>query len=75
MLRNYLKIAWRNLVRNKTFSAITIPGLALSMACSLLIELWIQDELSVGTTYANTAHLYRVMAHEIADGRIVTDEG
>ncbi len=74
MLRNYLKIAWRNLVRNKAFSAINILGLALGMASSLLICLWINDELSIGTHYANAPHLYRVMEHEIADGRIVTDE-
>jgi putative ABC transport system permease protein len=74
MLSNYLKIAWRNLIRNKIFSAINIVGLALGMASSLLILLWIQDELSVGTRYPNAPHLYRVMENEIADGRIVTDE-
>ncbi|CCH51925.1 protein of unknown function DUF214 [Fibrisoma limi BUZ 3] len=74
MLRNYFKIAWRNLVRNKTFSAINILGLALGMTSSLLIGLWIQDELSVGRQYPNAPYLYRVMEHEIADGRIVTDE-
>ncbi len=74
MLRNYLKIAWRNLIRNKTFSAINILGLALGMASSLLIFLWIRDELSVGKLYENSANLYRVMENEIADGRIVTDE-
>ncbi|GAB3641520.1 ABC transporter permease [Spirosoma arcticum] len=74
MLQNYLKIAWRNLIRNKTFSAINIAGLALGMASSLLILLWVQDELSVGTHYPNASQLYRVMENEIADGRIVTDE-
>jgi len=74
MFRNYLKIAWRNLVRNKTFSAINILGLALGMASSLLILLWIQDELSIGAHYPNAPQLYRVMEHGIADGRIVTDE-
>ncbi len=74
MFRNYLTIAWRNIVRNKTFSAINIGGLTLGMASSLLILLWIQNELSVGTQYPNAPHLYRVMENEIADGRIVTDE-
>ncbi len=74
MLRNHLKIAWRNLIRNRTFSLINILGLALGMASSLLILLWIQDELRVGTQYPNAPYLYRVMEHEIADGRIVTDE-
>ncbi len=74
MLRNYLKVAWRNLVRNKTFSTINVLGLALGMASSLLIWLWIADELRIGTQYPNADRLYRVMAHEIADGRIVTSE-
>ena len=74
MLRNYAKIAWRNLIRNKAFSAINISGLTLGMAASLLIFLWIRDELSVGKQYTNGNNLYRVMENEIADGRIVTDE-
>jgi putative ABC transport system permease protein len=74
MFRNYLKIAWRNLLRNKTFSVINIVGLALGLASSLLILRWIQDELSIGTHYPNAAMLYRVMENEIADGRIVSDE-
>ncbi|GAB4010034.1 ABC transporter permease [Spirosoma migulaei] len=74
MLHSYLKIAFRNLIRNRTFSTINIVGLALGMASSLLIFLWIQDELSVGTQYPNAINLYRVMENEIADGRIVTDE-
>jgi predicted permease len=74
MLRNYLTIAWRNLVRNKTFSIVNLLGLALGMASSLLIGLWVQDELSIGTHYPKAAQLYRVMEHEMADGHIVTDE-
>ncbi|QMW03121.1 ABC transporter permease [Spirosoma foliorum] len=74
MLRSYFTIAYRNLIRNRTFSAINIVGLALGMASSLLISLWIQDELSIGTQYANGSNLYRIMENEIADGRIVTDE-
>ncbi|WP_460995991.1 ABC transporter permease [Spirosoma harenae] len=74
MLLNYLKIAYRNLIRNKTFSIINILGLALGMASSLLILLWVQDELSIGKQYINANSLYRIMENEIADGRIVTDE-
>jgi hypothetical protein len=46
MLRNYFKIAWRNLVRNKSFSIINISGLAIGMAAATLILLWVQNELS-----------------------------
>jgi putative ABC transport system permease protein len=46
MLKNYLKIAFRNIIRNKVYSFINIVGLAIGMACSILIFLWVQDELS-----------------------------
>ncbi|HLY69114.1 MAG TPA: ABC transporter permease, partial [Puia sp.] len=54
------KTAWRNLIRNKTFSFINILGLALGMACSLLILLWINDEKSVDTFHVNASDLYDV---------------
>jgi putative ABC transport system permease protein len=46
MFRNYLKLAWRNLLKNKLYSFINIAGLATGMAVALLIGLWIYDELS-----------------------------
>ncbi|SFD16279.1 duplicated orphan permease [Chitinophaga sp. CF118] len=74
MLRNYMKIAYRNIVRNKTFSVINILGLALGIASSILLLLWVQDELHMGKQYANMDLLFRIMENEIADGRVVTDE-
>ncbi|WP_338875191.1 ABC transporter permease [Spirosoma sp. SC4-14] len=71
MLTNYIKIAWRNIVRNKTFSAINILGLALGMACSLLIFLWIQDERSVDNYHANGPQLYNIMERQYYDGKVV----
>lgn len=58
MLKNYLKIAIRNLLRNKGFSAINISGLAIGMASALLILLWIQNELSFDRFYPKTDRLY-----------------
>jgi ABC-type nitrate/sulfonate/bicarbonate transport system permease component len=46
MIKNYLKVAWRNLLKNKASSAINIGGLAIGMAVAILIGLWIHDELS-----------------------------
>ncbi len=46
MLKNYLKIALRNLSRNKGYTFINIVGLAIGMASALLMILWIQNELS-----------------------------
>ena len=70
MIKNYFKIAWRNLVRNKAFSAINILGLALGMACSLLIMLWVQDERSVDGFHANGKQLYQVYERNYYDGKV-----
>jgi len=75
MVSQYVKIAWRNLTRNKTFSAINILGLALGMTASLLIGFWILDESRVDTQYPNAPYLYRVLSREINGGRVdVYDE-
>lgn len=60
MLKNYFKTAWRNIVRNKTFSTINILGLALGIACSMLIFLWVMDERSVDNFHKNSDQLYVV---------------
>ncbi|HEY8955441.1 ABC transporter permease [Chitinophaga sp.] len=68
MIRNYFKIAWRTLWRNKTFSAINITGLSLGTACSLFILLWVQDERRVNSFHANNSQLYAVYQREYSDG-------
>lgn len=60
MLTNYIKIALRNMLKAKGYSAINILGLAVGLACCLLIVLFISDELSYDTHYANGDRLYRV---------------
>ena len=50
MLSNYVKIAWRNLLKNKVSSFINIGGLAVGMAVAMLIALWIYDELPLINT-------------------------
>jgi putative ABC transport system permease protein len=75
MIRNYMKIAWRNLIRNKAFSLINIMGLALGMASSLLIVLWIQDELRVDAFHENGPNLYNVMERQIYDGKVEASPG
>ncbi|RIV17256.1 ABC transporter permease [Fibrisoma montanum] len=64
MLRNYLKIAWRNIAKSKTFSFINVLGLALGMTCSLLILLWVQDERSVNRFHANGPRIYQVLENQ-----------
>ncbi|PSR55343.1 macrolide export ATP-binding/permease MacB [Adhaeribacter arboris] len=60
MLLNYFKIALRNLLRHKLFSFINIFGLAVGLACCLLIALFIFQELSYDTYHANANRIYRV---------------
>lgn len=73
MLNHYFLVAWRNLVRNKVFSAINILGLALGMTCSLLIMLWVQDERSVDGFHANGRQLYQVYERQYFDGKVNAD--
>ncbi|MEO6549835.1 MAG: ABC transporter permease [Ferruginibacter sp.] len=70
MIKSYFTIAWRTLWRNKTFSAINILGLALGLACSLLIILWVQDERSVDNFHANGKQLYQVYERSHSDGKV-----
>ena len=58
MLKNYFKIAFRNLLRNKAFSLINIAGLAVGMASAILILLWIQNEVSHDRFFTNTDRIY-----------------
>ncbi|MEI3800415.1 MULTISPECIES: ABC transporter permease [unclassified Chitinophaga] len=70
MIRNYFRIAWRNLVRNKAFSFINILGLALGLACSLLMILWVQDEKSMDGFHANSDKLYQVYVRQSSGGKV-----
>ena len=60
MLKNYFKIAFRNILRHKAYSAINISGLAIGMASSILILLWVQNELSYDRFHKNADQLYRI---------------
>ncbi|MEO5681394.1 MAG: ABC transporter permease [Chitinophagaceae bacterium] len=68
MLKNYFKIAWRNLVKNKVYSFINIAGLASGMAVAMIIGLWIYDEVSANKHFKNYPSLYQVMMYQTFDG-------
>ncbi len=68
MIKNYLKIAWRNLIKNKVYSAINIVGLAVGMAVAMLIGLWVWDELSYNKSFRNYGQLAQVMQHQTFNG-------
>ncbi len=70
MLKNYLKTAWRSLWRNKFFSFIKLSGLALGIACSLVIMLWVNDERNIDVFHKNGPQLYSVFERRYHDGQI-----
>ncbi|UFH53060.1 ABC transporter permease [Spirosoma sp. KNUC1025] len=68
MLRNYLKIAWRNLIREKGYASLNMAGLAVGMAASTLIFLWIQSELTYDRFYSKTDRIFQVYNQDIFSG-------
>jgi putative ABC transport system permease protein len=60
MIKNYFKIAFRNITRHKAYSLINISGLAIGMACSILILLWVQHELSYDRFHKNADYIFRI---------------
>ncbi|MDB5134676.1 MAG: ABC-type antimicrobial peptide transport system, permease component [Mucilaginibacter sp.] len=64
MVKNYLKIAWRNLIKNKASSFINIGGLAVGMAVAMLIGLWIHSELSFDKSFPNHDRIAQVMQNQ-----------
>ena len=75
MLKNYLKIAWRNLLKDRSFSLINILGLSVGLACTLLIGLWVADELGMEHYNPNDARLYQVMTRHKTESGIMVGRG
>ncbi|GAB4022645.1 ABC transporter permease [Spirosoma koreense] len=69
MIRNYLKIAWRNLILHKAFTAINIIGLAVGLATCLLIVLFVQHELSYDRYHDRADRTYRMIIHGQIGGK------
>lgn len=72
MLKNFLKITLRNLVKNKLYSTINIFGLSIGIVCSILIWLWVADELSFDKFLPKYKKLFQVWVHAEFDGKINT---
>ncbi len=62
MIKNYFKIAFRNLRRNKIYSFINISGLSIGLACAMLILLYVKDEVSYDRFHNNVNNIYRVVS-------------
>ena len=75
MFRNYLKIAWRNMLHNKVYSALNIAGLATGMAVALLIGLWISSQYAYNRFLPGYDQLYQVKLNFYHSGEIHTQSG
>lgn len=65
MFKNYLKIAWRNLIKSKVYSVINVLGLAAGMTVAMLIGLWIWDEVTFDQSFANHKQLAQIMTTSV----------
>ena len=70
MIRNFFKVAYRNLLRRKGFSFINITGLAIGMAAATLILLWIQDEVSYDQFHQNKDRIYETWNKVLFNGKL-----
>src|SRR5216683_5280669 len=70
MLKNFFKVALRNLWKQKGYSFLNIFGLAMGMVCSLFILLWVRDEKSVDGYHTNGDRLYSVYERQFYDGKV-----
>lgn len=70
MLRSYFKIALRNLLKNSVYSAINIGGLSIGLACSMLILLWVSNELSYDKFHTNAHQIHQLWVNATYDGKV-----
>ena len=72
MFKNYLKIAWRNLLRNKSFSLLNILGLSIGLAVTALILLWVNYEIGFNQFHEKKDRIYQVYNKYMVDGELWT---
>lgn len=70
MFSNYLRLALRTMGKNKIYSAINISGFAIGVTCSLLIMLWVYDELTFDAYLPKYERIFRLLVHSEYDGRV-----
>jgi ABC-type antimicrobial peptide transport system permease subunit len=68
MIKNFFRIAFRNILKHKAFTFINVTGLAIGLAASLLLLLWVQDEFSYEKFNLNAKNLYRVEEDQFYSG-------
>jgi putative ABC transport system permease protein len=72
MIKNYLKIAWRNLLKDRQFTLLNLLGLSVGLACTLLIGLWVTDERQMEKYNSGDPRLYQVMVNRKSNDGIQT---
>src|SRR5580700_1664182 len=75
MFKNNLKIAWRNLMKDRQFTFLNLLGLSTGIACTLLIYLWVHDEYMFDKFHEKDSRLYQLMEHRNSGGQVtIADE-
>jgi putative ABC transport system permease protein len=72
MIKNYFKIAWRSLWKNKLYTTLNIAGLTFGISCFLLIGLYLFDELTFDEQHSKADRIYRVIEHKTVNGEATT---
>jgi len=72
MYKSYFKIGWRNLVKNKGYSAINIGGLAVGLTAAILIALWVHNELTFNKNFENYDKIAEVLQNQTFNGEVET---
>lgn len=73
MIKNYFKIAWRNIIKNKVMFGINILGLAIGIGCCVIISLFVIDELSYDSFNTNADHIARVVLRANINGETINE--
>ena len=73
MFKNYFKIAWRNLLRSKSFAFTNLLGLTLGITCTIFILLWVRDEINYDRFHKNYDNIHAVIANRPASNGVFTD--
>src|SRR5579859_1708276 len=73
MIKNYFKVAWRNLKKNSLYSLINIGGLAIGMTVSFMLLIYVYNEFSFDKFNTNTDRLFRVLRNQPSNGELMTN--
>ena len=73
MFRNSLKIAWRNIIKDRRFSLLNVIGLSTGLACTITIYLWVHDELTMNKFKGDERQIFQIMKNAQSPEGLSTD--